>query len=193
VACAVLASCSGGSSSGKSTSSDSFATLVGAGNALLKQRNPGAAEQLFAQAIRKAPANPLGYYDAGVADQQLGENQAALAQYARAVRANSRYAPALFNTATIYNASDPDRAMYLYRRVITIQADSPTAYLNLGILEARKPRDASQSTEDLQMAVRLEPSLLAKIPARLRRRLHAAQKRVGIATPTPSGPSSSAG
>src|SRR5205085_5791540 len=109
---------------------------VGAGVQLLRSGNIGAAEQLFQQAIAKRPNDPVGYYDLGVAYQQQGQVRRARRAYRLAINRNPHYVPALFNEAVLISGYDKPTAIFLYRQVISIKPDSPSALLNLGLLEA---------------------------------------------------------
>jgi tetratricopeptide (TPR) repeat protein len=151
-----LASCGGGSSAAPAPT---FQTLIAAGNSLLKAGNAGAAEQLYQQAIRRDPKEALGYYDLGASYQQEGETAGASVEYSKALRQNPAFVPALYNEAVIASSADPTQAMAIYRRVISIQPDSPTALLNLGLLQTRDPETRSLGIQNLKKAVRLEPSL----------------------------------
>jgi tetratricopeptide (TPR) repeat protein len=153
----------------------SFASLIGAGNVLLRQGNLNAAEQLFEQAIKAEPSNAVGYYDLGVVYQQQGLRLDALREYRFSLSKNPKYVPAIYNKAILYSTTNPPLAIYFYRTVIALQPDSPTAYLNLGLLEAGKKATVREALTALDQAVKLEPSLLAKIPASLRSQLNASK------------------
>lgn len=166
-----LAACGGSSKPTTSTGSADYGTLVGAGVTLLRQGNPGAAEQLFRQAIPKRPRNPVGYYDLGVAYERAGDARDAVIEYEHALRVDARYAPALFNQAVIIAPRNPPTAMFLYRRVIHLQPDSATAYLNLGLLEIGTRALHRRGVRDLTRAVHLDPALRSRVPASLRAQL----------------------
>jgi len=147
----------------------SIATTLAAGSAALRQRDYWAAEQLFLQAIKRDPMNAAAYYDLGLAYQDQRNYRAALRAYAKAQVLDPNFLPVIFNRAVLYSRTDPELAMFLYRRVIAIQHDSPTAYLNLGMLEAGQgSKLRRQSEKDLATAVRLDPSLASRIPSSLR-------------------------
>ena len=180
-----LAAC-GGSSSSRSTptSTASYQTLVVAGAKLLSTGNTNAAEQLFQQAITRNPKDPVAYYNLGVVYQGAGDTRDALRQYRKALTANPRYVPALFNQAIIIARSNAPLAIFFYRQIIQFQPDSPTAFLNLGLLENQSKGLHPQALRDLARAVRLDPSvrgniprpLLAELPAALRGRGRAARR-----------------
>jgi tetratricopeptide (TPR) repeat protein len=124
--------------------------------------------QLFTRAVAKKPRSPVGYYDLGVALQRAGNENAALRQYRLAVANDPSYTPALYNEAVLIAPRDPALAMFYYHRILAARPNSSTALLNLGLLEAAGhwPRKVVLTT--LRQAVRLDPSLRARIPASLR-------------------------
>ena len=170
----------------------SFATAIGAGMAALKQGDPNAAQQLFADAVKREPNNATAYFDEGVAYQQLGAVKDAEIAYVRALAIDPNYVQADFDRACIVTPTDPDLATYLYRKVIAMQPNFPTALLNLGLLEFQQGL-RSDASADLAKAVQLQPSLAARIPASVRAGLVgvpplAATPQPGGAVPTTTGP-----
>ena len=156
----------GGSSS--SIPRASIATTLAAGSAALHQHEYWAAEQLFLQVIKRDPREAAAYYDLGLAYQDRHDYRDALRAYSRAQALDQNFVPVLFNRAILFSRTDPQLAMFLYRRAISLQHDSPTAYLNLGLLEASQgPKLRAQAEKDLAKAVRLDPSLAGRIPAAL--------------------------
>jgi tetratricopeptide (TPR) repeat protein len=173
VACAVTA-CGGSSST---VPAASIATTLAAGSAALRQRDYWGAEQLFLQVIKRDPSQAAAYYDLGLAYQDRHDYRDALRAYAKAQALDRNFVPVIFNRAVLYSRTDPQLAMFLYRRAIALQHDSPTAYLNLGLLEAGQgPRLHRQAEKDLAKAVRLDPSLAGRIPSPLRSGLPAANR-----------------
>jgi tetratricopeptide (TPR) repeat protein len=121
------------------------------------------------QVIRRAPKQAAAYYDLGVAYQDQHDYRDALRAYAKAQSLDPNFVPVIYNRAVLYARTDPQLALFLYRRVIALQHNSPTAYLNLGLLEASQgPALRAQAEKDLARAVRLEPSLASRIPTSLR-------------------------
>lgn len=165
VACAVAAC----GSSSTSLPRASIATTLAAGQAALSQRDYWAAQQLFLQVVKRDPRNVAAYYNLGVAYQDQHDVRDALRAYAHAQALDQNFVPVIFNRAVLYARTDPQLAMFLYRKAISLQHDSPTAYLNLGLLEAAQgPQLRKLAESDLAMAVKLEPSLSSHIPSSLR-------------------------
>jgi Flp pilus assembly protein TadD len=166
----VLASCSAAHAGVTTTAVAPFSALVGAGNVLLHRGNFNAAEQVFEQATKAYPTDPIGYYDLGVAYQQAGESQAALDSYRQALKFDPKDVSALYNSAVIY-ATYPlgaQQAIFTYRQILTIQPDSPTAYLNLGLLEWRVRGGQHDAVRFIDKAIILDPSLAKRIPPDIR-------------------------
>ena len=164
-----------------------MSTRFAAGLAALRQHDYSAAEGLLSQVTRLEPRNYAAYYDLGLAYQDQGATRPALVAYAKAQALNERFVPVLYNRAVLYSRADPQLALFLYRRVISLQQDSPTAFLNLGLLEAvQGPHLRKQAELDLAQAVQLDPSLASRIPAPLRAGLGAARRKLAKSTASPS-------
>jgi tetratricopeptide (TPR) repeat protein len=166
----LLGGCGSGGhdSSTTATSTASYNTLVDAGIHLLRLGNTKAAGQLFLQAIARNPADPVAHYNLGVVYQGAGDRRDALREYDLALRSNSRYVPALYNKAILMTPVNAPLAIFYYRQVIQIQPNSPTAFLNLGLLENQRKGLRSQALLDVKRAVRLDPSLRGRVPTSLR-------------------------
>jgi Tfp pilus assembly protein PilF len=170
VAGLLLSSCGGSAKSSSTNSSHApFRVLIGAGMDLLRQGNSSAAQQLFEQAIAREPNNPVGHYDLGVVLQRVGDSRDALHQYRLALASDPQYTPALFNEAVVLAPRDPTLAIFDYHRIIAIKPNSPTALLNLGLLEAAVGYPHRVVLSNLRRAVALDPSLRQSVPPGLRR------------------------
>lgn len=156
----LLTACGDGSGDAKPATAEQ---LVQAGLLQLNQGDTDAALGTFQQAAKKQPDNVFAHYNIGVILQQQGRTAEALAAYGRALAAKPDYVPALFNSAIIYTATDAELAIATYRRIIVLQPQAPTAYLNLGILEAKAGQEA-QARKDLATAVKQDGTLVNSIP-----------------------------
>ena len=179
LATVAIAACggSGKTSSTASTSTAPYSVLIGAGMELLRQGNTSAAEQLFAQAVAREPNNPVAHYDLGVVLQAVGDTRDAMRQYRLALAKNPQYTPALYNEAALIAPRNPPLAIFYYSQVIAIKPDSPTALLNLGLLQAASHWPRRVAIRNLRSAVTLDPALRNDIPADLRRDLPRAANR----------------
>jgi tetratricopeptide (TPR) repeat protein len=188
VAASAVAACS---SSSSSLPKVPVSTRFAAGLAALRQHDYSAAVGLLSQVTRLEPRNYAAFYDLGVAYQDQGADRAALIAYAKAQALNQRFVPVIYNRAVLYSKTDPQLAIFLYHRVISLQHNSPTAFLNLGLLEAAQGRRLRKQAErDLAMAVQQDPSLASRIPAPLRAGVAAAGRNIpkspATASPRPS-------
>jgi tetratricopeptide (TPR) repeat protein len=174
----VLTAC-GGKSGGKPADAS---TLLAAGIKAQQQGDANAARQLFEQVLAKQPNNFYAHYNLGVLDQQAKDNASALREYGSALTINPNYVPALFNEATIFATTDPALAITTYRKVVSLQPKAPTAYLNLGLLEAAHG-EIPQGIKDLNTALHQDPTLGTQVPPKLLKQVGA---YAATATASPS-------
>ena len=176
-----LAAC-GGSSGGKAADAN---TLLQAGIKMQQKGDSNAARQLFEQVLAKQPNNFYAHYNLGVLDQQAKDNASALREYGAALTINPDYVPALFNEATIFATTDAELAITTYRKVILLQPKAPTAYLNLGLLEAAHG-EMAQGIKDLNTALHQDPTLGPQVPPALLKKVGAYANSAPSPTPTHS-------
>lgn len=162
LALALLAGCSGDDKK-KSAQDATAPQLVQAGLAAVQQGNDDAAFSAFTQAAKKDPNNVYAHYNLGYLYQKRGNTQQALQEYGLALQANPKYVPALYNSATIYGATNPQLAITTYQQVLKLQPKAPTTYLNLGLLEAKLGL-FDQARKDFDMALKQDGSLVTSIP-----------------------------
>jgi Tfp pilus assembly protein PilF len=160
----LFSACGGSGRNTSSTINASYAALVSAGVKQLGDGNPAAASKLFQQAIARNPGDAVAYYDLGVAYQREDHPRQALRQYRLAIQRDPQYVPALYNEAVLLTGRDNPTAMFLYRQVIALKPHSPTALLNLGLLEATAGGVERQAYRHLTLAMRLDPSLRTLVP-----------------------------
>jgi tetratricopeptide (TPR) repeat protein len=163
VVLAVATACGGSSSGGKTANA---ATTLTAALKLQQQGKYSDAAQLYQQVIATQPDNLYAQYDLGVVRQATRDSVGALSAYGAALTINPKYVPALYNEATIYATTDPVLAISLYRQIVALQPNAPTAYLNLGFLEI-KHGAPKRGARDLATAVTQDSSLLARVPKSL--------------------------
>lgn len=183
----LLAGCSSGS--GGDHPKANAGTLLAAGLQAQKAGDTQAAKQLYQQVIAKDPSNVYAHYNLGVIAQQAKDNSTALREYGAALAANPNYVPALYNEATIYGESNPALAITTYKQVVSLQKQSPTAYLNLGLLEV-KTGQKRQGYADLLTALHQDPTLAGGLSPKLKRQLSQASKsgtgKAAQPSPSPS-------
>lgn len=155
---------SGCSAKAETPTPPSASTLIGAGKDLYQKKDYAAAAQLFEQAVAADPADAIAHYDLGTAYQAEHRNAEARAQYRQAVAHDPSMVSALFNEAILDTPRDPVLAVFLYHKVVAINPDASTAWLNLGVLEHKEGLKAGAGVA-FRRAVGLEPGLRAQIPA----------------------------
>ena len=112
----------------------------------------------YLHVIRLDPHNKIAWYDLGVIQQQSGNKQQAETDYDKAIAADSRYVPALYNLGTLVAPADPASAARIYEKVISIQPGMAAAHLNLGYALKAMGQYASGQAQ-IAEALRLDPSL----------------------------------
>jgi Flp pilus assembly protein TadD len=154
--------------SGSGSDSSSASGLISQG---LSAESSGQTQQAvkdFQAAVAKNPTDAIAYYDLGVIYQQnLNESTQAAAEYNKAILANPKYKPALFNLAIINTQSDPQTAVSLYNKLLTINPKDPNVLFNLGLLLISQNSSATtllQGHEYLKQAITIDPSLASRVP-----------------------------
>jgi tetratricopeptide (TPR) repeat protein len=166
-----LAACGGGGSHA------SYKALLAQGIKLLNHGDTAAAGQKFQEAIAKNKQNPVAHYDLGVVYQRQGKIHDAKREYGLAIHYDPAYVPALYNQAGLFADTFPPLAIFYYHRIVHLKPQSPTAYLNLGLVEAGLPQLRKHALRDLAHAVKLDPKLRASVPPSLRASLPSPRKR----------------
>ncbi len=142
-------------------------SLLAAGAAQQRAGEITLATATYTDALRLQPTNAVLSYDLGTIAQQTGNRASALSYYDRALTNDPTMTPALFNKAVLVTVSDPSEAITLYRRVLSVKADAPTTFFNLGLLLVASPTTKGEGLADLARAVSMDPVLGPLVPAAL--------------------------
>jgi len=147
-----------------STSSASVNTLIADGQAAQDAGQASLAQTYYDEALAKAPTNATARYDLADLEQLvLGEPAEAEANYRKALAAAPGFTNAWFNLAILLTPTKPAEAAADYRKVIALDPKgSAAAHLNLGFLLRSEGQIAAGNAE-LRTAVRLDPSLAARV------------------------------
>ena len=130
------------------------------GDIRLKQGRPGDAERDFAAAIRMAPSFPEAHANRGVALQEMGRLNEALAAEDKAISYRADFATAHFNRGNILRAlGRKEEAFAAYGRALKAQPLAE-AHLNSGDLLLAKG-EAMEALKHFRRAVELKPKLVA--------------------------------
>ncbi len=112
-------------------------------------------------AIALNPQDSEAWYTKGVYLQtEVGDNQAAVESYSRAIEINAEYLAALFNRGLAYKSLGRlDKAIADFESVVELKnGEAPRALYNLGLI-ANDEGDTELGDEYLQKAYELDPSL----------------------------------
>ena len=112
-------------------------------------------------ALALNPQDSEAWYTKGVYLQtQVGDNQAAVESYSRAIEINAEYLAALFNRGLAYKSLGRlDKAIADFETVVELKnGEAPQALYNLGLI-AIDEGDTELGDEYLQKAYELDPSL----------------------------------
>ena len=151
-----LAACSGQSAAPPSPAATE--ALLAAGLHAQASGDLTRADADYLSVGKAQPRNTLAWYNLGVIAQQHSLVAGAVTDYDRAIDANSRYVPALYNLAILETKSDPKLAARLYQRCIEAEPRDADAYLNLGYVE-RALGNRTAGNDDIAEAVALDPAL----------------------------------
>jgi tetratricopeptide (TPR) repeat protein len=112
-------------------------------------------------ALALNPQDSEAWYTKGVYLQtEVGDNQAAVESYSRAIEINAEYLAALFNRGLAYKSLGRlDKAIADFESVVELKnGEAPRALYNLGLI-ANDEGDTELGDEYLQKAYELDPSL----------------------------------
>ena len=140
------------------SSSVKITSRMSAGLAAQAKGDYAAASADYLSVLATQPGNYVAWYDLGVIAGHDGGVVQAAHDYGEATAANPDYVPALYNLAVVEAASDPARALSLYRRIVALQPDNAEALFNEGLLLESIGQTALGS-QDVAKAVDLDPSL----------------------------------
>ncbi|MFI1471463.1 tetratricopeptide repeat protein [Streptomyces wuyuanensis] len=141
--------------------------LLQAGHVQAQHKDFDGAEATFKRVLEMEPGNKLAWYNVGVVTARDGRPADALKAYDTALKIDPSFTSALFNQAVLLKASDPDRAIALLKRTVTINPKASTAHFQLGDTLARKGRD-DQARDAYRRAVAVDPSLHSQVPKKFR-------------------------
>ena len=140
------------------SSSGQVISRLSAGLAAQARGDYATASADYLSVLASQPGNYIAWYDLGVIAGHDGGAAQAAHDYSEAIAANPNYVPALYNLAVTDTASDPTRALSLYRRIVVLQPDDAEALFNEGLL-LESTGQAALGRQDVVKAVDLDPSL----------------------------------
>jgi len=129
--------------------------------------NFDAAKATFEKVLAAEADNKFAWFNLGFIAQSRNQADEAISNYDQALAADANYKPALYNKAIALESTAPTTSMDIYRKVVSIDNKSSTAYLRLGMLLSQSGDDeAAQDAFDT--AIRLDDELTSAVPAKYR-------------------------
>ncbi|MEU4473798.1 tetratricopeptide repeat protein [Micromonospora sp. NPDC023888] len=129
--------------------------------------NLDAAKTTFEKVLAAEADNKFAWFNLGFIAQSRNQPDEAINSYDKALAADGNYKPALFNKAIALEAKAPTTSMDIYRKVVSIDNKSSTAYLRLGMLLSQTGDD-SAARDAFKAAIRLDKGLTSAVPAKYR-------------------------
>lgn len=134
------------------------ASLIQAGVTQSGQENWSGAAATFQNVLAIEPGNVYANYDLGVIAQSTGNSTAAVSYYTKALAGNTTYTPAMYNEAILLERSQPQRAITMYQKIVSIDRKASTAYLRMAFLQAERG-DLTDARANDARAVSNNPAL----------------------------------
>jgi tetratricopeptide (TPR) repeat protein len=132
---------------GSVTQSPEDPTLVGELGAIyLIHGFPGAAADCFAHAASLSPRETRWWYYTGLARDQAGQGDQAIAAYEQALELDANYGPLYVRIARLLVESDRERAVRLCERALELNAQDVTAIFTLGLCDEAAGDNATALT-----------------------------------------------
>jgi tetratricopeptide (TPR) repeat protein len=151
-------------SSGPSTPSGTPVELLNKGLSAQNSGNLDLALSYYRAVLSKQPSNVDAIYDVGTVYQSRHQNTQAASWFNRALRVDSRFAPALYDLGIIVAATNPAGAIPLFQRAVDAQPTNANAWFNLGVLLYRQGQ-VTQGRVDIRHAISLNAALGPHVPS----------------------------
>ncbi|WCN79164.1 tetratricopeptide repeat protein [Micromonospora sp. LH3U1] len=129
--------------------------------------NFDAAKATFEKVLAAEDNNKFAWFNLGFIAQSRNQADEAISNYDKALAADANYKPALYNKAIALESKAPTTSMDIYRKVVSIDNKSSTAYLRLGMLLSQSGDDAA-ARDAFKAAMRLDKGLTSAVPAKYR-------------------------
>ncbi|MGC4757030.1 tetratricopeptide repeat protein [Micromonospora trifolii] len=129
--------------------------------------NFDAAKVTFEKLVDAEADNKFAWFNLGYIAQSRNQADEAISNYDKALAADANYKPALYNKAIVLEGKAPTAAIDIYRKVVSIDDKSSTAYLRLGMLLSQSGEDAA-ARDAFKAAIRLDKGLTSAVPAKYR-------------------------
>jgi tetratricopeptide (TPR) repeat protein len=125
-----------------------------------------AATTSFQKVLAINPSNVYANYDLGWIAQSTGNSNKAISYYQKAIAANAKYTPAMYNEAILLEGSHPQQAIAVYQKIVSIDPKASSAYLRMALVQAEQG-DITEAKANDAKAVSIDPALSKyKLPAK---------------------------
>jgi tetratricopeptide (TPR) repeat protein len=139
--------------------------------ALTEVEKPKEAIEQFEQVLKLDPTDQLkilSSYNIGNAQSELGENEAAVEAYKRAIQIDPKLSKPHNNLGLAYAAlSRISEALAEFKRAVELRDDYAEAHFNLGIAYLQSGRKEEAQVQQ-QLLLKLKPELAARLEALLK-------------------------
>ncbi len=148
------------------TNGGQVASLLQSGLTQAEGKKWSAATTIFQKVLAINPSNFYADYDLGWIAQSGGGSSEALSYYKKCLAANAAYTPAMYNEAILLETTDPQQAIGVYQKIVSIDPKAATAYLRLALVQAERGDITDARTNDAK-AVSIDHALSKyKLPAK---------------------------
>jgi Tfp pilus assembly protein PilF len=148
------------------TSASQVSSLLKTGVTQASEENWSDATTAFEGVLAIDPSNVYANYDLGVIYQTNGNSNEAISYYSKAVAADGAYTPAMYNEAILLESTQPQEAIAMYEKIVSIDPKASTAYLRLALVQSEQGDSSAAKANDAK-AVKLDPALAKyKLPAK---------------------------
>ncbi|MFG1883727.1 tetratricopeptide repeat protein [Micromonospora sp. NPDC049102] len=129
--------------------------------------NLDAAKATFEKVLDADANNKFAWFNLGFIAQSRNQNDEAISSYDKALAADASYKPALYNKAIALESTQPTTSVDIYRKVVSIDNKSSTAYLRLGMLLSQSG-DTTEARNAFNAAILLDKRLASSVPEKYR-------------------------
>src|SRR5260221_4814656 len=141
-----------------STDASQVPPLLKTGVTETSEKNWTAATSTFQQVLAINPSNVYANYDLGVIAQTTGHSADAINYYNWALAANMAYTPAMYNEAILLESAQPQQAIAMYQKIVSIDPQASTAYLRMALVQADQG-ELTAAKANHAKAVSIDPTL----------------------------------
>ncbi|MEK8109085.1 tetratricopeptide repeat protein [Micromonospora sp. M12] len=156
-----------GEADGGTNTATSPADLLKLGVEQGQAGNFDAAKVTFEKLLEAEATNKYAWFNLGFIAQSRNQADEAISSYDKALAADANYKPALYNKAIALESKAPETSIEIYRKVVSIDKKSSTAYLRLGTLLSQSGDDTA-ARDAFTAAIRLDKGLTSSVPAKYR-------------------------